>query len=147
MRGDVLLFYKGDFIVSDRLGYLSIVASSANTIQIDPTPTLMLTAVELGKDHIVSQYKFEACIPKVTGITLSKGELVVHGQNIMPILGTISLVVTDGPEAVLSKTFNVTSLSRITPTEIAFRVLSLDLGTSNPEVHYRMFLNNMLFEG
>ncbi len=139
--------YKGDFLVSDRLGYLSIVASSTNTIQIDPTPTLMLTAIELGKEHIVSQYKFEACIPKVTGVTLSNGELVVHGQNIMPILGTISLVITEGPDAVLNKTFNVTSLSRITPSEIAFRVPSLSLGTTNPEVHYRMFLNNMLFEG
>lgn len=139
--------YIGDFLVSDRLGYLSVVASSANTIQIDPTPTLMLSVIELGKDHIISKYKFDACIPKVSGVTLSNGEVVVHGQNIMPLLGTISMVLTEGPDAVLNKTFNVTSLTRITPSEIAFKAPGLNLGTANPEVHYRMFLNNMLFEG
>lgn len=139
--------FKGDFLVSDRLGYLSIVQSSTNTIQIDPTPTLMLTAIELGKDHIISKYKFNAFIPRVTGVTLSDGTVTVHGQNIMPLLGTISLIITDGPEQLLSTRFNVALLKSITPTEIQFYARGLVMGTAHPEVHYRMFLNNMLFEG
>lgn len=139
--------YKGDFLVSNRLGYLSVVQSSANTIQIDPTPTLMLTVVELGKDHIISKYQFDAYVPKITSVTVESGAVVAHGQNIMPLLGTISLVITEGPEAVLNKKFNITSIMSITSTQIRFRAEGLDLGTAHPEVHYRMFLNNMLFEG
>lgn len=139
--------FKGDFLVSDRLGYLSIVQSSANTIQIDPTPTLMLTAIELGKDHIISKYQFNAQVPKVTGVRLEKGVVIVEGRNIMPMIGGISLVITEGPDAVTNRKFNQTSLLSITPNELRFKAPGLSLGTSNPEVHYIIFLNNMRFEG
>lgn len=139
--------FKGDFLVSDRLGYLSIVQSSANTIQIDPTPTLMLTAIELGKDHVISRYQFQAQVPKVTGVRLENGVVIVEGQNIMPMIGGISLVITEGPAAVTKQHFNQTSLLSITPTELRFKAQDLDLGTSNPEIHYIIFLNNMRFEG
>lgn len=137
--------FKGDFIVSNRLGYLSVVASSANTIQVDPTPTLMLTVIELGKDHIISKFKFDARIPRVDGVRFEDNVVVLYGNNIMPLIGGISLVIEDGPEAAMNKKFNITSIMSITPKEIRFRAPGVQAGC--PEVHYHVFLNNMRFEG
>lgn len=137
--------FKGDFLVSDRLGYLSIVASSANTIQVDPTPTQMLSAVELGKEHIITKYKFEAFIPRVDGVRFEDNVVVLYGNNIMPMVGGISLTIDDGPEAVMNIKFNVTSIMSITPTEIRFRAPGVAAG--RPDVRWHCFLNNMRFEG
>jgi len=63
------------------------------------------------------------------------------------MIGGISLVITEGPAAVTKQHFNQTSLLSITPTELRFKAQDLDLGTSNPEIHYIIFLNNMRFEG
>ena len=138
--------YNGDFLVSDKLGFMSVVRTSFNQLQTSPTPTIMVTAAGLGKEHPVSRFDFESVKPAVSSIFIDRGEVFIRGENLVPVVGTVTMHIEEGPEELRGLKFVATDIKRITSSEIVFRSETQSYALQ-PFMKYRIFLNHQMFEG
>lgn len=137
--------FKGDLLVSDRIGLMSVVSSSYNSVATTPTPTIMVTAVGLGKDHPAHKYNFHAVIPSITGLEAGDGTLTLKGANLVPVVGSVSVVIEEGPEGLDGINLSATEVKSVTPSAIVFRAPSVKEQAAVPFIRYRVFLNNVLY--
>ncbi len=138
--------YKGDFLMSDRIGLMSVIRTSFNTIQTSPTPTIMVTAAGLGREHPANKFNFEAVRPRVDRVDIDERRVTVTGSNLVPVVGTVKLMIESGPFEIKGLTLGVTDLKSVTPSAIVFKT-ETPAYLPQPAFNYRLFLNNQLFKG
>lgn len=137
--------YKGDFLASDMLGLLSVISSSKKTVQTTPTPTTMVTTVALGREHPAHKFDFNAAVPSIDRFIMGDGTVALEGTNLIPVIGSVKIVIEEGPEELDSKTYTALDIKSMTSTKIVFKSDTKIL-VPQPYIKYKVFLNNIMFE-
>ena len=138
--------YEGDFLFVDQMGILALTGADFKTIGATPTPTIMVNAVGLGKDHPAHTFSFdsfETTVDKVEGF--SDGTVKITGNNLIPVIGVVRLDLYPQQDFGSNYTAGIMHIIKNTSSEMAFSVP--DLKNRHTDLRYKLHMNNTFYEG